>query len=194
MCSYINNCRISLLNVTKKRNLMVDQQTQKPEDKGGFNLFGGGKKPDPNNSGSIAEFVGELNNISRRLRIIEERYSGLRRKVTVIENNMLSSNKKNVTEIKANQEQLDDFHHEVNKMKENFKIMISEIKECAKRDEVKVLQRYIDMWEPIQFVTRREMYKLIRDSVESQFDDLNIRLQQEDYIKDQIKLRLEDKK
>ena len=48
------------------------------------------------------------------------------------------------------------------------------------------------MWEPINFVTRNEMGKLIKDNVEAQFEDLNIRLQQEDYIKEQIRLTLAD--
>jgi hypothetical protein len=99
-----------------------------------------------------------------------------------------------MTEIKANQSQLDDFRKELNDMKEKFKMMISEIKECAKRQEVDVLKKYINMWEPINFVTRNEMMKLIKDNVRSQFEELNIRLQQEDYIKEQIKLNLKDVK
>lgn len=161
---------------------------QPPPKQGGFNLFGSPKKPEQ--SANIAEFVGELNNVSRRLRVIEERYSSLRKKTQVTDQNMLESNKKMMTEIKASQGQLDDFRKELDDMKEKFKIMINEIKECAKRDEVQVLSKYINMWEPINFVTRNEMMKLIRDNVEGQFEDLNIRLQQEDYIKEQIRISL----
>ena len=124
------------------------------------------------------------------MRVIEERYTGLRKKTQVTDQNMLTSNKKMMTEIKAGQSQLDDFRKELDDMKAKFKIMIGEIKECAKRDEVQVLNKYINMWEPINFVTRNEMGKLIKDNVEAQFDDLNIRLQQEDYIKEQIRILL----
>ena len=171
-----------------------EQPQQNNQQQQGFNLFGAQKKPQQQNGTNLAEIAGELNNVSRRLRLLEERYSGMRHKSQVMEQNMLKNNKDIKKDVRVMSEQLDDFHREINSLKDNFKIMISEIKECAKRDDVKILQKYIDMWEPIQFVTRREMIKLIRDNVESQFDDLNIRLQQEDYIKEQIKLQLEDYK
>ncbi|MBU0461213.1 MAG: hypothetical protein KJ574_01365 [Nanoarchaeota archaeon] len=158
--------------------------------KGGFTLFGGGAPKKKEEEANIAEFVGELNNIARRLRVIEERYLGLRSKTQVTDQNMLSSNKKLMTEIKTNQAQLDDFRKEMDDLKEKFKIMIQEIKECAKRNDVQILSKYINMWEPINFVTRNEMMKLVKDNVEAQFEDLNIRLQQEDYIKEQIRLVL----
>ncbi|MFC1754326.1 hypothetical protein ACFL96_13200 [Thermoproteota archaeon] len=164
-------------------------QQQAPEKKaGGFSLFGSPKKPEANVN--LAEYVGELNNIARRLRVIEERYIGVRKKTQVTDQNMLNSNKKVMTEIKASQSQLDDFRKELDDMKEKFKIMINEIKECAKRQDVNVLSKYINIWEPIRFVTRNEMSKLIRDGVEAQFEDLNVRLQQEDYIKEQIRMAL----
>lgn len=156
--------------------------------KQGFSLFGPQKKK--GDGVNIAEFVGELNNISRRLRVIEERYVGVRKKTQVTDQNMLENNKKMMTEMKASQQELDEFRKELDDMKEKFKIMISEIKECAKREDVQVLNKYINMWEPINFVTRNEMMKLIQDNVEGTFEDLNIRLQQEDYIKEQIRIAL----
>jgi len=37
-----------------------------------------------------------------------------------------------------------------------------EIKETAKLEDVKVLENYVNLWNPIQFVTRQEVEKLIK--------------------------------
>ncbi|RMF05120.1 hypothetical protein D6764_05535, partial [Candidatus Woesearchaeota archaeon] len=45
-------------------------------------------------SGSLNDVVSMLNSINRRLRILEDRYSNLRRKTQVTDQNMLSNTKR----------------------------------------------------------------------------------------------------
>jgi predicted RNase H-like nuclease (RuvC/YqgF family) len=143
---------------------------------------------------SVSDLAGELNNISRRLMVIEERYTNLRKKTQVTDQNMLANNKKTLTEIQATHEQIDELKKQLDETIGNLKIIVRELKECAKRQDVEVLQKYINIWEPVNFVTRDTVNKLVKDQVEAQFKDLNIRLQQEDYIKEQIMIRLKDLK
>ena len=95
---------------------------QKPgEKKPSGGLFGGGaqkKKEDPYKH--LAEIAGELTNVARRLRVLEERYTGLRKKSQITEQNMLSTNKKMMTEVRASESQLDDFRRDLNSLKDNF--------------------------------------------------------------------------
>ena len=42
----------------------------------------------------LVNFNNQINDVSRRLRILEERYTNIRRKGQVVEQNMLSENKK----------------------------------------------------------------------------------------------------
>ena len=49
----------------------------------------------------MPEVAGQLANISRRLRVLEERYDGLRKKVQLIEQNILKQNKSFNREFKA---------------------------------------------------------------------------------------------
>ncbi|MFC1741427.1 hypothetical protein ACFL3V_02740 [Nanoarchaeota archaeon] len=141
---------------------------------------------------SVSDIAGELNNVSRRLMMLEERYTNLRKKTQVTDQNMLSNNKKVMTEIQTSHSQMDDLKKQLNDMVDKMKIIVRELKECAKRQEVEVLQKYINIWEPVKFVTRDSVVKLVADEVESQFKDLNIRLQQEDYIKEHIRVALRD--
>ena len=157
-------------------------------------LFAPKPKPGTDMSKSVSEMAGELNNVSRRLMVIEERYTNLRKKTQVTDQNMLSNNKKNLTEIQTIHSEMDELKKQITDIVDKMKIMVRELKECAKHQEVDVLQKYINIWQPINFITRDSATKLIKDQVEAQFKDLNIRLQQEDYIKEQIRLALKDLK
>ena len=97
-----------------------------------------------------------------------------------------------MTEVHATHDDIDDMKKNISDMVDKLKIMVRELKECAKHQDVEVLNKYINLWQPINFVTRDTVSKIIQDEVESQFRDLNIRLQQEDYIKEQIRLTLSD--
>ncbi|MFC1722901.1 hypothetical protein ACFL0V_02080 [Nanoarchaeota archaeon] len=143
---------------------------------------------------NVADLAAEMNNINRRLRVIEERYTSLRNKTQVTDQNMLTANKKLMTEVQTGHSEIDDMRKDLNDMKDKFKIMIQELRGCAKKQDVQVLQKYINMWQPINFITREAALKLIHDEVQTTFRDLNVKLQQEKYIKEQIKLVMEDLK
>jgi hypothetical protein len=141
---------------------------------------------------SVADLAGELNNLGRRLMIIEERYSNLRKKSQVTDQNMLANNKKFMTEVQTTNSDIDEMKKEIVDIVDKMKIIVRELKECAKHQEVEVLQKYINIWQPMNFITRDSASKMVKDEVESQFKDLNIRLQQEDYIKERIRMALEE--
>lgn len=143
---------------------------------------------------NVSDIAGELNNVSRRLMVIEERYTNIRKKTQVTDQNMLSNSKKINTDFQSVHEQIDELKKELDDTVDKLKIIVRELKECAKRQDVDVLQKYINIWQPVNFVTRDTVLKMVKDQVESQFKDLNIRLQQEDYIKEQIRIIMRDLK
>jgi hypothetical protein len=163
-----------------------------PPKKGG--LFAPKPKTGIDLNKSVSDIAGELNNVGRRLMVIEERYTNLRKKTQVTDQNMLSNNKKVMTDVQTIHSEMDDIKKQITDLVDKMRIIVRELKECAKSQEVAVLQKYINIWEPMNFITRESATKMIKDQVESQFKDLNIRLQQEDYIKEQIQLIMKDKK
>jgi hypothetical protein len=66
---------------------------QKKEDGGKKpGMFSPHAPPGPS-SADLAEISSNVNNVSRRLRILEERYSSLRKKTQLTDQNILNSNK-----------------------------------------------------------------------------------------------------
>ena len=111
----------------------------------------------------MADLTEEIRNISRRLKVSEERYTNLRTKVELTEQNMLSRDKQISTEIKTTNVDVHELKKELAEIKERMLMLIKELQTCAKREEVKVLEKYINLWEPVNFVTRNEVEDIIKD-------------------------------
>ena len=63
----------------------------------------------------------------------------------------------------------EDIHTSDNKLGwncKNVKQIIREIKNFANVDEVKVLKRYLDFWQPINYITKEEAEKLVKEAIE----------------------------
>ncbi len=131
------------------------------EDKGKHKMFGHKEAlgPSVDNVNAISS---ELSLVNRRVRVLEERYNNLRRKSQLTEQNMLATNKKSITDIKALTTEIDDIKKEVDIIKSTIRQVIDELKKTAKREEVKVLSKYINLWEPIKFVTHEEVEKIVK--------------------------------
>ncbi|MFH1398720.1 MAG: hypothetical protein ABIG95_01255 [Candidatus Woesearchaeota archaeon] len=106
----------------------------------------------------------QLNIISRRLKVIEERYSNMDRKTQMTDQNMLSSHRKINTEMKAITEEIAELRAGVAHVKEDMELVIAELKSCAKKEDVDVLEKYLRLWEPIKFVTRAQVEKMISEA------------------------------
>ena len=123
----------------------------------------------PAAAGNVQELVGEVNNIARSLKSIEDKLNNLRNKTQLIDQNLLSANKKFSDEIKISEADVMEIKREVEDMREKMKLVVRELKLCAKYDEVKVLEKYIEMWSPINFVTRDEVERIVQDAIDKRW-------------------------
>lgn len=142
----------------KQQNPPQDQSSQHQ------GLFSSKKQePTPN---LLMQATAQINNVATRLKIIEDRYNNLRRKIQVLEDNMLRDQKKNDTNIKATNAIVTETNQTVQDMRDKIKLIINELKLCAKSEDVEVLKRYIELWEPLQYVTKNEFEHLLDEKVE----------------------------
>jgi superfamily II helicase len=105
----------------------------------------------------------QLNQISRRLRVLEERYNNIQRKIQVTDQNMLSSRKRFNTEIKTTMSEVSEIKVDVKSIKDNLILVIKELKNCAKKEEVRVLDKYLSLWQPVKFVTHSQVERIVKD-------------------------------
>ncbi|MEA2036970.1 MAG: hypothetical protein U9O94_05645 [Nanoarchaeota archaeon] len=131
-------------------------QKQPGQDKGG----GFFKQQKPPEEHPVSE---ELESTINRLRILEERYTNLQTEIRVTEENMIHRKKHLTTEIKTLIVDMNELRKEINEIKDKVLVIIKEIQGFAKKGDVDVLKKYIEMWEPLNFVTHKEIDEIIEE-------------------------------
>lgn len=104
-----------------------------------------------------------LDEIMRRLRLLEERYSGLRKKTQFTEQNMLKDAKELNQEISTLHETISELKNEISELAEKLEKISEEINTSVSKPEFNVLSRYVDFWQPMNFLTRKEAEKIIAE-------------------------------
>ena len=102
----------------------------------------------------------------RRLKMLEERLTNLRSKLQVTEQNMIQKNKLIFEEIRATSLELTDVKKEIQELKEKVLWLVKEVQDCAKREQVEMLKKYLDYWNPFKFVTKNDVEGTVRDVIE----------------------------
>ena len=121
------------------------------------------KRPVIGPSPEILQLMEEMNSTLRRLRMLEERNSTLQRRDQVTDQNMLANQKKVAAEVKALNLELTEIKTELAKLKDTLSLVIQDLKECAKKDELAVLDKYLKLWEPVKFVTQNQVERIVNE-------------------------------
>ena len=98
-----------------------------------------------------------------KLRILESRYSLMRDRMLIINQNMIDQYKKLNSEIRLINDDLKEIKRDLNDLKELNRHVISELQTFARKDNLKVLEKYINFWNPLNFVTEDDVKKLIEE-------------------------------
>ena len=127
--------------------------------------FAAGKKnaqdmPLPNS------FNRSIADVERRLRALEERYSTIERRSQVTEENMLSSDRKIRAEIKVINGEIPEIRGQIADLTEKTKALIRELQGFARIEDVDVIKKYLNLIEPLGFVTQNEVERIARQAVE----------------------------
>ncbi|HIH25511.1 hypothetical protein J4476_00190 [Candidatus Woesearchaeota archaeon] len=108
----------------------------------------------------------ELMDTVGRIRSLEGKYNLLRDKVLIINNNMIEEYKKSITETKSLNEEIKEIKKDIFKIKESMKHLLNELELFARKEDVKFLEKYINLWNPLKFTTENDVKRLIQESLE----------------------------
>jgi len=144
-----------------------------------MNLFGGKKdgskgmdaggsffgKHEESQPFQVTDLSNQMNNLGRRLKMLEERHTTLRNTTQLTDQNVLEFSKDINRNLKMTHAELLELRKDFNDLKEKVKLIVKELKDTAKSDDVKLLERYINLWEPVNFVTKNDVDKIVEDKV-----------------------------
>ena len=105
----------------------------------------------------------DVTDLGRRLRTMEERYTALQGRLQLIEHNMVSHHRHLNTEIHTQISEITEVKKDLHELKDRLLMVIRDLQVSAKKEDVKILERYLNMWEPLNFVTRNEVKDIIKE-------------------------------
>lgn len=113
----------------------------------------------------ITEFIDKLNNLTRSIRTLEERYNNLRRRTQLTDHNILVQHQRLNKELRLNDSDLIDIKRGLQKINDKLNMLEKELELCAKKQELDILAKYIGYWRPLNFVTRGEAENIINAAI-----------------------------
>jgi len=112
----------------------------------------------------ISYFISDLNS---RVRTLENRYELLSERLLIVNQNMIESYKKLSTELNKITQELKTIKTSLTTLKETIKNLIKEMPEFATKQELKILEKYINFWNPLNFVTQKDIDNIINEKLKA---------------------------
>jgi seryl-tRNA synthetase len=98
---------------------------------------------------TILKLIERQKNLEENLDLLNEKYQ-------MLDHNSVENFKKYFNKIKEIREEIKNIKLDIENIKENQKKIVKQLKITATKDDVSKLEKYIDFWEPLNFVTREE--------------------------------------
>lgn len=100
--------------------------------------------------------------IVSRLRGLEGQYNLLRDRMLVINQNLVLQHKKLSSNINMVDEDLKKVKSDLFEISETLRYVVKELGQYASKGDVRILEKYINLWNPMKFVTEEEVINLIK--------------------------------
>ena len=106
----------------------------------------------------ITQVIVDLNN---RIRTLEGKYALLGERLLTVNQNMIEEYKRLLSELKLVHEDTREVRQELFITQDAIRNIVKEMEHFAKKEQVKVLEKYIDLLNPMRFATTEEVENLI---------------------------------
>ncbi|MEK6807511.1 MAG: hypothetical protein AABX75_00630 [Nanoarchaeota archaeon] len=121
------------------------------------------------------EIYDNVASLSSRVRLVEERVDMLRGHIEMLDNSLIEKHKSVISELRGVENDIRTLRGDVEQTKSVVDRMAKRMEELAGKEELKVLERYVSMWQPMSFVTRSE----VASTVKSILSDAGIKVKAE---------------
>ncbi|HEY9706308.1 MAG TPA: hypothetical protein V6C58_27985 [Allocoleopsis sp.] len=115
-------------------------------------------------AGEFMQINAMVSDLDRRLRVLEERYSTLRKKMQLTDQNLIESEKAFHKDIRLFNDESLELKRSISDFEEKVAIFGNEMTNTAKKTELKVIEKYLALWNPTLFVTRNELREHLRNN------------------------------
>lgn len=117
-------------------------------------------------AGPPVDMMESISGIQRRLKLLENTVSNMKGSFLTIERNQIEFSKDVRVDIKTLESDYDEVKTSIHEIKNTLKMMITELQGTARGEDVKVLQKYLNLWSPVNFVTPAQVKKIVQETLE----------------------------
>ncbi len=96
---------------------------------------------------------------------LEIKVNNLLREVDVLKNDLIRKNRNLSSEVKSLNEEIMEMKREQSKTLQKMDLIIKELKMTAGIEEVMTLKRYVELWNPLNFVTQRDLERMVENKL-----------------------------
>jgi hypothetical protein len=106
-------------------------------------------------SALLSEFSTRVNDLEENLRLIKER-------LYVMSQTVLTQNTKNTKEFSIMRDDISSLRQDIEKIKESSEHIVEESAEFARKEELRILERQIKLFDPLKFTTEEDVKRIIK--------------------------------
>ncbi len=97
---------------------------------------------------------------------LEGKVNNLLREVNVLKNDFIKKNNKLSQDLKTTSADFLEMKHEQEKMLQKMDLIIKELKQTAGIEEVMTIKKYMEYWNPLNFVTQHDLDRAVENKVQ----------------------------
>jgi hypothetical protein len=116
-------------------------------------------------SAVTADLNAQLTGVATRLKLMEERYGNLQKRNQLTEETLLSFEREMSTELRVTLQQVVELRRKIADIDQKVSAIQGEFAGFVRKHEFAVVERYLDLWQPVRFVTRDEARRIVQDIV-----------------------------
>lgn len=108
----------------------------------------------------------QINTLISRIRLFEETINEFRKRIIFIEQNLVAYHKKALTDIKTATSELTEHKKLILMLEDRILTLIKEMKLLAKKEDVELIKKYVELLNPMKYVTAERVEDLINEKIE----------------------------
>src|SRR3989344_3267063 len=106
-----------------------------------------------------------VSDINSKFRNLESKNNMLAENLLVVNQNTIEEYKRIYKEIEIINTDIKSLREDLFNLKQTLKGFLNEVDFFAKKNDIKVLEKYINLWNPIEFVKENDVDKLIEEKL-----------------------------
>ena len=118
--------------------------------------------PEQRDNPEVSQLAGIITDLDRRLRVLEERYANLRKKLQLTDQNLIEGERSFSKEIRHLNDESLQLKKQVNDFNDKILTFSDELQTTANKRDVKVIEKYLALWDPKNFATKKQVKEYLK--------------------------------